>query len=66
MGKSVPGKGVVSVNTKVPHVLQEFRKAVRRPMRLGQSDQKEQLAETYQKGRKAKRCQEKLSEWEIK
>lgn len=22
-GKSVPGKGVVSINTKVPHVLQE-------------------------------------------
>lgn len=33
-------------------------------MRLGQSDQEEQLADTYQKGRKAKRCQEKRSEWE--
>lgn len=40
------------------------RKAVKRPMRLRQSEQEEQLEETYQKGRKVRRCQGRLPGWE--
>ena len=45
---------------KGPSCAPGIRKAVKRPMRLRQSEQEKQLEETYQKGRKVRRCQGRL------
>lgn len=39
----------------------EKKKVVRRQVRLGQSEQDKHLQETYQRGRKVRRCQRSMS-----
>jgi len=51
---------------KCPTQRQKKKKknAVRRQVRLGQSEQDKQPEETYQRGRKVRRCQRRMSRWQ--